>query len=662
MIRYATQSSTIALGLVALGGLSAPVAAQTIDGEDAADTIIVTGEKEPGDFIVSSEDLDRTSANTLEDIFANESSVAVGGGSATAQKIYVRGFEDVMLNVTIDGAQSPGELYHHQARVQVEPDFIKTIQLDAGAGAATNGPGALTGALAVTLKDAFDMLSPGQDVGVYAKGTGYFNGGDGYGASGAVYGRLSDNVGLIAGISYTDRNDYDDGNGDRVSPTPYEHTRYFSKLNVLDGDHAASLTFEKLDDSATSYERPNLTNFAGRYILSDQEMSRTTLTGNYRYNPASEAIDTRLTAFYNNTDFRVQRQTSDIIYGEGDFSSMGLDLRNTSSFGDLSLTYGVDYRVDDLNSAQNATPPFAWDDTRQSVDIFGAYLQANFQPIEPLTLTAGIRYDDYNFKSSGGVSSGIRIADSGLSPNVGATFEIVDGLELHATYAQAFRGVQIREAFFSALYVHDGTLESEKADNLEFGVSFERDGFFARGTWYKQNIENFVDVEYVGTPVWGYWRNIGDAKVEGYEIEAGYATRDLFLSVGMWDANNTLNGQPLTDANMGLGTRIGTTWLGKAEYTGLSERLSLGTQVRHVSSESNSIDPTAPDKEAYTTVKAYASYRIAEPITVSLVVNNLFDEFYYDHATYTYIAGSTNDYVGYPAMGREVVASLRVQF
>lgn len=42
MIRYATQSSKIALGLAALGGLAAPAAAQTIDGEDAADTIIVT--------------------------------------------------------------------------------------------------------------------------------------------------------------------------------------------------------------------------------------------------------------------------------------------------------------------------------------------------------------------------------------------------------------------------------------------------------------------------------------------------------------------------------------------------------------------------------------------------------------------------------------------
>lgn len=662
MICIATQSSTIALSLAALSAITSPASAETNDAQQTDSTIVVTGEREPGDFIVTSEDLERTSANTLEDIFANESSVAVGGGTATAQKIYVRGFEDVMLNVTVDGAQSPGELYHHQARLQLEPDFIKTIQLDAGAGAATNGPGALTGALQVTLKDAFDMLRPGQDFGVYMKGTGYLNGGNGYGASGAVYGRLSDNVGLIAGVSYTDRKDYDDGNGDRVEPTPYEHIRYFSKFNVVDGDHTGSLTFEKLDNSATTFERPNLTNFAGRYILSDQEMDRTTLTGNYRYNPENEAIDTRLTAFYNKTNFRVQRQTADIIYGEGDFSSMGLDLRNTSTFDSLSLTYGVDYRVDDLFSAQNATPPFAWGDTRQSVDIFGAYLQASLQPVEPLTLTAGVRFDDYNFKGTGGASSGVRIADLGFSPNIGATFEIIGGLELHATYAQAFRGVQLREAFFSALYVHDGTLNSEKADNLEFGVSFERDGLFARGTWYQQHIDNFIDIEYVGGDVWGYWRNIGNAKVEGYELEAGYANRNLFLSVGMWDADNTLNGEPLSDVNLGLGTRIGTTWLGKAEYTGLSDRLNLGAQLRHVSSEPNAIDPNAPDKKAYTTVKAYASYQLADPITVSLVVNNLFDEFYYDQATYTYIAGSVNDYVGYPAMGREVVASLRVQF
>lgn len=203
---------------------------------------------------------------------------------------------------------------------------------------------------------------------------------------------------------------------------------------------------------------------------------------------------------------------------------------------------------------------------------------------------------------------------------------------------------------------------SEKADNLEFGISFERDGFFARGTWYKQNIDNFIDIEYVGGDVWGYWRNIGDAKVEGYELEAGYATRNLFLSAGMWDADNTLNGEPLVDSNLGLGTSIGRTWLAKAEYTGLGDRLHLGAQLRHVDAEPNLIADGAPDKEAYTTVKAYVDYQLADPVTVSLVVNNLFDEFYYDHATYTYIGGATNDYVGYPAMGREVVLSLRTQF
>lgn len=127
MICIATQSSTIALSLAALSAITSPASAETNDAQQTDSTIVVTGEREPGDFIVTSEDLERTSANTLEDIFANESSVAVGGGTATAQKIYVRGFEDVMLNVTVDGAQSPGELYHHQARLQLEPDFIKTI-------------------------------------------------------------------------------------------------------------------------------------------------------------------------------------------------------------------------------------------------------------------------------------------------------------------------------------------------------------------------------------------------------------------------------------------------------------------------------------------------------------------------------------------------------
>jgi hemoglobin/transferrin/lactoferrin receptor protein len=636
-----------------------PSAAATAD---ELETIVVTAQREPGNLRLSGDQLLATQASRLADIFANESSVAVGGGSTVAQKIYVRGFEDVMLNVTVDGAQSPGELYHHQGRVQLEPEFIKSLELDAGAGAATNGAGALTGALRTTLKDAFDLLGADERIGAYVKGTGWVNGDDGHGYTASAFGRLADDVGLVVALTDRERDDYEDGNGDPVEPSSYDQHHGYLKLSGNLGVHTASLTYERLDDEATTYERPNLLNYAGRFLISDQEMSRETLAGNYGWDPDSRLVNLRATLYGNTTDFRIQRQATGLVYGEGDFDSVGFDLRNTSVLGRHALTYGVDYRDDEVVSAQNATPPTAWGTTRQNASVLGLYAQDNWQLLETVRLSAGLRFDDYEFESKSGVSAGVRIADSGFSPNVGLTWEPVEGLELRTTYAQAFRGVTIREAFFSALYVHDGSLESEQADNLEFGISYEHGRFFARGTVYRQHIQNFIDVQFLGTPVWGYWRNIGDAQVEGYELETGYAFDAVQLSLGVWEADNSLNDQPLADANLGLGTTIGRTWLGKANGRFDRLRLDYGAKLRYVEEVENTISPTAPPKEAYFVADVYLNWQATDHINLALAANNLFDEFYYDHATYTWLGGTASTYVGYPAVGREWVASLSYRF
>lgn len=648
------MKKNLALTAMVVAATSTAFAAE----ESEIETMLVIGEKEPGNMIVNAEDLEKIQAVTLEDIFANESSVAVGGGSVAAQKLYVRGFEDVMLNFTVDGAQNAGELYHHQSRIQLEPEFIKGVELDAGAGAATNGAGALTGALKVSLKEASDMLQPGQNFGALFKGTGEFNGEDGEKATVAAYGNLTDNTGLIAGYTYEDRGEYADGNGDIVEASPYEHARSFVKLNSSFNEHAWSLSFEDINDEATTYERPNLTNFGGTYQLSDQEVNRQTVAFNYGYQGSSELVDVKTTLYSNTSDFRVQRLNSPIIYGEGDFDSIGFDVRNTSIIGSQSFTYGIDYRADELQSAQNATPPPFWGESEQSASVMGLYVQDNWEVSDVLGITFGARYDDYQLQGDGGVSEGVDISDSGVSANVGINWAVTDNLELRTAYAQAFRGVTIREAFFSGLYIHDGNLESEEADNFEVGVSYDGDGYFVRGTVYKQNIENFIDTEFTGPPAWGYWRNVGDAKVEGYEAEVGFYTESLTGSLVVWEADNSLNGEPLVDSNMGLGTTIGRTWVAKLDYL-TSDTLNMGMQVRYVEAVENDIDPTAPDKEAYTVAKLYLNWNPLDYLTLALAVNNAFDEFYYDQATYTYSFGT---YVGYPAMGREISTSLTVRF
>ena len=58
--------------------------------------------------------LTHTQANNLRDIFAKDAEIQVGGGAQIAQKLYVRGFEDRMFRVRLDGITQGGNLFHHQ--------------------------------------------------------------------------------------------------------------------------------------------------------------------------------------------------------------------------------------------------------------------------------------------------------------------------------------------------------------------------------------------------------------------------------------------------------------------------------------------------------------------------------------------------------------------
>lgn len=660
-----SYSFSCSIHLVSLFAATGFLAAQSRDVETVfeLDPLEVLEEQEPGDLTMSDTQINRLQATDLVELFSNQSTIAVGGGASVAQKIYVRGFEDTMLNVTVDGAQQIGELYHHQGRVQLEPDFIKRIELDAGAGAATNGAGALTGAMRVTLKDAFDMLGADQRVGFYLKGTGASSGDGSYKITGSSYAKVTDEIGIIAMLSFARGEDYESGDGHLATPTGYNHDRAYVKLNGAQGPQNWSLSYERLHDFGTYYERPNMIGFRDSFELSDHEMDRDTVTLNHRYDTDNDRVDVNSTLYWTESSFSNHRNSSGTLYGKGTFESLGFDIRNNMVFARHGLTFGTDYRHDGLDSTQQATPPPFWGSSEQSAQVFGLYAQDEWSVLDDIILSGGLRFDAYSHEVDSGVGADVSNDDEGFSPNLSASWKIVDDLTLRAAYARAFRGITIREAFFSALYTHDGTLESEVADNYELGFSWERNGYFFRGTAYHQKISNYINAEYVGGAVWGYWRNMGDAEVDGYEFELGKHWSNAFLSVGVWDADSTFNDQALTDADLGLGTSIGRTWTARVQYLWEDLDLDFALFARYVEDEINEIAPGAPEKESYKTIDFFLTWRPRgdDSIVISAAIRNLFDEFYYDHATYSYNAGAGR-YIGFPAKGREPSISVALKF
>ncbi len=169
-------------------------------------------------ILATDEDLEKRQALDLKDIFSQDPSVMVGGGFAPAQKIYVRGIEDKLLNISIDGATQAGYMSNHQGQYAIEPELIKMVEAEPGAGAATAGPGALAGSIRFETKGAQDFLIGDQTAGSYWKG-GYSSSDDTIKGTAVVFGRLQNNLNALASFTYSDSDDYEDGHGNVVDLT-----------------------------------------------------------------------------------------------------------------------------------------------------------------------------------------------------------------------------------------------------------------------------------------------------------------------------------------------------------------------------------------------------------------------------------------------------------
>ncbi len=74
---------------------------------------------------ISSKELERRQANQISDMFRRNPNINVGGGAVIAQKIYVRGIEDRLARVTVDGAAQMGASYGHQGNTIMTLECLK---------------------------------------------------------------------------------------------------------------------------------------------------------------------------------------------------------------------------------------------------------------------------------------------------------------------------------------------------------------------------------------------------------------------------------------------------------------------------------------------------------------------------------------------------------
>ncbi|MEM8505852.1 MAG: TonB-dependent receptor [Cyanobacteria bacterium P01_D01_bin.1] len=266
----------------------------------------------------------------------------------------------------------------------------------------------------------------------------------------------------------------------------------------------------------------------------------------------------------------------------------------------------------------------------QTYAIFG---QASYRPVEPITLTAGLRYEIFNSTlEDSEVASGATFSDES---NNGSEFLPRFALEYDVTpdimaYGSVSRGYRAQGVNFRASVPEQLFFDEEKSWNYEAGIrsSFLQDRLTANLSVFHNPIRDFqVPSTDPATGLFGFVDN-ADVTINGLELELRARPingLNLTAGLGLLDATYT----DYVDPNLGnfTGNRLtyspNYTFNLAAQYRsldGLFGRLELQGFGSTFFDDGNTLE-----QSPYVLVNARAGYEIDERRGFYLFANNIFD-------------------------------------
>ena len=658
---------------------------------------------------ITPEQLEKYQANDLADIFRQTPSVTVGGSLGVAQKVYVRGLEDSMVNVTVDGAPQTSTLFHHIGRVSIEPELLQSVEVQAGAGEATAGTGAVGGAIRFKTKSADNLLSEGEQFGGIAKARYFSN--SGHKESISLYGKATEEVGVLASFVNVSRDNMEDGDGKEIPGSAADQTLAFVKVNAdLTENQKLTVSYESRKEEGKFGKQTNWAPLADDPLYESWGERETIVLNHTWY--LSDLINLETTLYQTDSSFKRELYTWD-----ASIETTGFDIRNTSDLGEHSLTYGVERKVDKVHAQSYEDFGGIYD---EEGTVTGLYVQDHWQFNDDLLVSFGIRHDSYELDHVGQSANWIQVdgnwivetdtsgdpvtisetfstkKQDGFSSNFGVVYSLTDNLKLSASYAEALRGRQVADAFTVGELTHNNNLEPENVANKELGLQYNDGTFIFEASAYISEISDVVFDKFKGGEG-VFYENIGDLESTGFELVVGYQANNFDVIVSYNSNNVELNNAPFVwpDANDasgsstvildgvdlaayeygGLGNAVGDSLNVNVNYE-MTDELEMGFNINYVASLNNievfhrSIELgwltelETIDKPSYTVVDAYVKYSPIENLTFDLAVQNLLDESYRSHgsvADYGHIDGYES-IVGIKEAGRDIRLTASYQF
>jgi hemoglobin/transferrin/lactoferrin receptor protein len=486
-----------------------PVAKESVELEP----IVVVGTRTPRAVsdqvgsvaVVSDRDIEYRQASSLGEVFRNLPGVATEGGPrANAEFVNVRGLSGPRVLLVVDGARQ-NFLGGHRSSLLVEPDLLKQVELLRGPASAIWGSDALGGVVVVGTKDASDLLEAGERLAGRLRMGFESSAGEGAG-SGIAAGRLGD-FDFIGSFSQRASDDYALADGSRMPHSALDTQGALGKLSWLPaGPHSLSLSHQDFQQAGQSPSNP-ATEVTDTNPLLDR-------TNGDRYTTLSYGFASGENGWLRAAQLNLYR--SDLVIREDRVIAPRKDLtlfKTDGAGGHFSMpfdfgtereplfTLGAEAFQDSAHATRDGQPRPQFPDAERTIG--GAFAQAEV-PLGRITVVPGLRYDRYHAESN--TTGAAPVDEAALSPKLGLTYELFDGVKLRGSYGAAFRAPALIEIyaagqhFLGNNFVPNPDLRPETARNLEAGLSLELPGFgedqaaTLGGSIYRNRIDDFIEL------------------------------------------------------------------------------------------------------------------------------------------------------------------------
>ncbi|WP_375749365.1 TonB-dependent receptor domain-containing protein [Vibrio sp. HN007] len=635
-VPFALKPTAVVISAILSSLTFSAVAEEQTETPEAPETVQVWGTEINNSSSMLKEDIEMKQADHLSDLLRDQAGVDIGGTHSTFQSINIRGSDELDLNITIDGMNQNNNMFHHSGNLLINADILKAVDVSVGTNSVLTG--GLSGGIAFETKDAKDLLRPGERGGVRLYGT--YGSNDYYTTSATAYAQLTDKVDAMVYFTYTDKDNFQNGAGDLVEGNEGTVQNGMAKVGWdINESNRLEFSYDQYVDEGDYYLRSN---FGGGWNQ-DEDMEtqpttyqRNSMALNYEMDYGDD-INMRATLYRNELLYTPDEATGSTVHtGFNALAESNLELAGMTH----SVRYGME-GYEQVSSRIEADVAV----NEESVDSFAIYAEDEIGLTNKFYVTPGVRYNYYKANMESPVDEFNETFED-VTWGLAAKYLLTQQWTLKASATELFEGPALRETYMNYNTEFDDDLQAETGVNTEVGVAYEEQyvagldyvGFSV--TLFETNIDNYIDDWNAGSSRGdnlGEYKNEGDYEIKGYEST-------LTMSKSALDARLTYSHSDSESKQTGEALRY---------EVGDSLSFNLGYAItQDLTLNWNSLVAFDLDKDVEndTFKEGYDVHNVSlrwmpmniEDLTVTAGIENIFNEQYYSHASYT--SESIQDY------------------